>query len=346
VLVIPSDGAERPLKAGDDRLRSVALGEGIMAGVTLARDLVNEPPNTLTPATLAERARQEAEELGLEIIVNDLTAIEAGRMGLLKAVGQGSRNPPHFVHATYHPPLETPRGTVALVGKGITFDSGGLSLKTAKGQTDMKSDMGGAAVVLGALRAAALCKLPYVIHGLIPAAENMPGGSAIHPGDIFTSRNGMTVEVANTDAEGRLILADALSYAVDLKPDVIFDFATLTGACLVALGPYRAGLFGTDERWIDRYTQAAGRAGEAIWRLPLAKELSDGLKSPVADLKNVGGSWGGSITAALFLKEFVGSTAWIHVDIAGPAFLEKAHGFHPKGGTGYGVLTLMELLKD
>lgn len=345
VLVIPSDGAERPLKASDELAQRVALGESVMAGVTLARDLVNEPPNTLTPAMLARRARQEAEELGLEVVVNDLAAIEADRMGLLKAVGQGSRNPPHFVHATYRPPLDKPRGTVALVGKGITFDSGGLSLKTAKGQTDMKSDMGGAAVVLGALKAAALCKLPFIIHGLIPTAENMPGGSAIRPGDVFTSRNGMTVEVVNTDAEGRLILADALAYAADLKPDVIIDFATLTGACVVALGPVRAGLFGTDEGWIEHYTQAASRAGEAIWRLPLARELADGLKSQVADLKNVGGSWGGSITAALFLKEFVGSTAWIHLDIAGPAFLEKPHGFHPKGGTGYGVLTLAELLK-
>jgi leucyl aminopeptidase len=233
---------------------------------------------------------------------------------------------------------------VALVGKGITFDSGGLSLKTAKGQTDMKSDMAGAAVVLGAIKSAALSRLPYAIHGLIPAAENMPGGSAIRPGDVFASRNGKTVEVINTDAEGRLVLADALSYAVDLEPDVIIDFATLTGACAVALGNLRAGLFGTDEGWVDRYTLAANRAGELIWRLPLALELADALKSQVADLKNVGGSWGGSIVAALFLKEFVGSVAWLHLDIAGPAFLEKAHGFLPRGATGFGVLTLMELL--
>lgn len=346
VVVIPRDGVSGPLKVTDSIRRGVFLGEAAMQGVNLARDLVNTPANLLPPATLATRAREEAEKLGLAIRVLDVDEDETHGMGLLEAVGRGSKNSPKFIHVTWTPKDVEPKGCIALVGKGVTFDSGGLSLKTAKGQIDMKSDMGGAAVVLGAMRAAALCELPYTIHGLIPAAENMPGGKAIRPGDVFVAYNGKSVEVINTDAEGRLILADALSYAADLEPDVIIDFATLTGACLVALGPYRAGLFGRDQTWMDRMSKAARRTGELMWRLPLAGELRDGLNSRVADLKNIGGTWGGSITAALFLREFVGKTPWLHLDIAGPAFLEKPRAFSPKGGTGFGVLTLLELFKE
>lgn len=346
VIVIPRDGVSGPLKVTESIRRGVSLGEATMQGVTLARDLVNTPANVLPPAALAERAVEEAEALGLSIQVLNVSENETHGMGLLEAVGRGSENSSAFVHVTYTPKDVEPKGCIALVGKGVTFDSGGLSLKTAKGQIDMKSDMGGAAVVLGSIKAAALCELPYTIHGLIPAAENMPGGKAIRPGDVFVAYNGKSVEVINTDAEGRLILADALAYATDLKPDVIIDFATLTGACLVALGPYRAGLFGRDQAWVDRMSKAARRTGELIWRLPLAGELREGLNSRVADLKNIGGSWGGSISAALFLREFVGKTPWLHLDIAGPAFLEKPRAFSPKGGTGFGVLTVLELLKE
>jgi leucyl aminopeptidase len=233
-----------------------------------------------------------------------------------------------------------------MVGKGITFDSGGLSLKPPASQPDMKSDMAGAATVLGTLQAAYACQVPWNVHGVIPTCENMPDGQACRPGDVFGSLDGKTVEIKNTDAEGRLILADGLAFARSLQPDIIVDFATLTGACAVALGNYTAGVFANDETWADRFLSAAQEAGEDMWRLPLNKRLRSELDSNVADLANLGSRWGGAITAALFLQEFVGDFPWIHVDIAGPAFQEKVSGFHPKGGTGYGVLTMLELLKQ
>ena len=346
VIVLPKDAAEKPPKVTADIKSGLHRGQAVAAGVELARDLVNRPSNILDPETLARRAEEVASELELDIDVLGPEQIEERGMGLLTAVGQGSAAEPRFVHLTYHPRVDTPRGTIALVGKGITFDSGGLSLKTGKGMIDMKCDMGGAATVLGALEAIARAELEYTVHGVIPMAENMPGQGAYRPGDVFTALNGKTVEVLNTDAEGRLILADALAFAADLAPDVIIDLATLTGACMVALGPYRAALFSSNDDWAERLEGAAARCGELFWQMPLAGELKESLKSSIADLKNIGGPWGGAITAALFLQEFVGDRPWMHLDIAGPAYLEKPRSASPKGGTGFGVPTLVEMLRS
>lgn len=344
-LVLPTDGKRGASSIEASWKSGLREGEIEAEGVCFARDLVNEPPNVLTPTVLAERAAEMAREVGLDATVLGPAEIHERGMRLLEAVNQGAKEPPRFVHLVHRPKKGSALGKVALVGKGITFDSGGLSLKPPKGQMDMKGDMGGAAVVLGTLRAAARLDLPYEIHGIVPTTENMPGGNATRPGDIVAGMNGKTVEILNTDAEGRLILADALAYAVELSPDVIIDHATLTGACMVALGQNRAGVWASDEPWADRYLAAAERTGESVWRLPLAQELKEGLKSDVADLRNIGNSWGGAITAALFLAEFVGKVPWIHVDIAGPSYLEKPHAFYPKGGTGFGIATLVELLR-
>lgn len=342
ILVLPREVSAKTKRDVAALKAAVARGRSTARGLGLARDLVNEPANELGPELLAHQATLIAEEHGLEIAVLGAEEIRQKGMRLLEAVARGSASPPRFIHLVYRPEHET-RGKAALVGKGITFDSGGLSLKTGKGQYEMKSDMAGAAVVLGTLLAAAEHRLSYELHGIIPATENMPGGNAYRPGDVFRSYAGTTVEVLNTDAEGRLILADALTYAAELEPDVIIDHATLTGACMVALGQRRAGVFASDNGWANRYLQAARRAGEAVWRMPLADELRESIKSDVADVRNIGGSWGGAITAALFLKEFVKKVPWVHVDIAGPAFLDKPYQYHPKGGTGFGVLTLLEL---
>lgn len=326
--------------------RAIEEGQRVAESVCFARDLVNTPGNDLRPADLAQKAQSMANEVDLSIKVLQEKKLESMKMGLLLAVARGSEAPPRLVHLTHEPRQSQSRGKIVLVGKGVTFDSGGLSLKTGKGMIDMKCDMGGAALVLGVMRAAALLDVEYTVHGIIPMVENMPSGSAYRPGDVFKGRNGKTVEIFNTDAEGRLILADALAYGAELEPDMMIDFATLTGACMVALGPYRAALFGTSSKWSDELSQAATRAGELLWTMPLASELRDGLKSQIADLRNVGGAWGGAITAALFLKEFVGKTPWLHLDIAGPAYLDKPHAFSPKGGTGYGVLSMIELLRN
>jgi leucyl aminopeptidase len=344
VLVIPRETDARARHDLGPLRDAVARGKAAAEGVALARDLVNEPANELGPEGLAERARQLAERHGLEVSVLGAGEIAARGLRLLEAVSSGSARPPRFIHLVYRPSVAA-KGRVALVGKGITFDSGGLSLKTGKAQQEMKCDMAGAAVVLGTLSAAAALGIEREIHGIVPATDNMPGGNAVRPGDVVRSYQGTTVEVLNTDAEGRLILADALAYAAELEPEVIIDHATLTAACMVALGPRRAGVFASDSGWANRYVQAARRAGEAVWHMPLAEELRESLKSDVADVKNIGGSWGGAITAALFLREFVKKVPWVHVDIAGPAFLDKPHKFHPKGGTGFGVLTLLEMLR-
>ncbi|HOX44785.1 MAG TPA: hypothetical protein PK668_14395 [Myxococcota bacterium] len=310
----------------------------------LARDLVNTPPNLMTPRLFASRAAALAGEHGLQVRLWDRRRLVKERCGLLLAVARGSAEPPCLVRLEHRPRRARARGRLVLVGKGITFDSGGLALKPQAGQLEMKADMAGAAVVLAALAAAAELDLPWELHGLIPLAENMPGGRAMRTGDVVASRDGRTVEINHPDAEGRLVLADALCLARELEPELILDLATLTGACKAALGPTTAGLFSNHDGWCARVEAAAARAGEDVWRLPLGADLRDALKSDTADLRNTGARHGGAISAAMFLREFVGDSAWLHLDLAGPAFLEREHGLHPRGGTGFGLLTLLELL--
>ena len=313
------------------------------AGVELARELVAAPPNVVTPAALAETAAGIASDHGLELNVLERSDCEAKGMGAFLAVSQGSDLPPKFIHLIYRPKGEVKR-RVALVGKGLTFDSGGYNLKVGAAQIDMmKFDMGGSAAVLGAMRSIAELKPSDVeVHMVVASCENMVNGSAVHPGDIVTAANGMTIEINNTDAEGRLTLADALLYACEQEPDAVVDLATLTGACVIALGDEMAGLWSNNDDLAEALDAAAQTGGEGLWRMPLRQSYKDGLKSLLADMKNTGPRPGGSITAALFLKEFVAKdTAWAHIDIAGPVWSDKGKGVNPAGATGYGVRTLV-----
>ena len=313
------------------------------AGVELARELVAAPPNVVTPAALAETAAGIASDHGLELKVLERSDCEAKGMGAFLAVSQGSDLPPKFIHLIYRPKGEVKR-RVALVGKGLTFDSGGYNLKVGAAQIDMmKFDMGGSAAVLGTMRSIAELKPSGVeVHMVVASCENMVNGSAVHPGDIVTAANGMTIEINNTDAEGRLTLADALLYACEQKPDAVVDLATLTGACVIALGDEMAGLWSNNDDLAEALDAAAQTGGEGLWRMPLRQSYKDGLKSLLADMKNTGPRPGGSITAALFLKEFVAKdTAWAHIDIAGPVWSDKGKGVNPAGATGYGVRTLV-----
>lgn len=321
-------------------------GERVADGVRLARDLVNEPAGELTPRKLADVAQRVAKEHGLEIKVMGPKECEKLGMGMYLAVARGSEEEPRFLHLTYRPRGKTPpRKRVVLVGKGVTFDSGGLSLKTSQQMLDMKVDMAGAAAVIAAIGVLADLGCPYEVHALAACTENMPSGRAYKLGDVLTSFSGKTVEINNTDAEGRLTLGDAMAYAVkEIKPDEILDFATLTGACVVALGPYTAGVMGNDISLVERWLSAARLSGEDMWHLPMPERLREMLKSDVADMKNTGERHGGALTAGLFLKEFVGDTPWVHVDIAGPATAEKEWGHQVKGGTGFGVATVVEYL--
>jgi leucyl aminopeptidase len=331
--------------------RSAAHREAVLAGEILgeainsARDLVNAPPNDLFPAALADFAAAQAVEHGFECKVWDKKGIEKLGMHLLLAVNRGSGKEPRFVHMTYTPPGK-PVAKVVFVGKGLTFDAGGLCIKPAKSMIDMKCDMAGAATTIAVLTAAARAKLPVEVHGIIGSTENMLGDDAYRPGDVFPSLDGKTVEIINTDAEGRLVLADALAYARQLGADYLIDHATLTGACMVALGPWTAGLFTGSDELANRYNAAATSEGESFWRMPLVEDLREGLRSDVADLKHTGDQYGGAISAALFLREFVGDARWMHLDIAGPAFQERPHGISPKGGSGFGVLTAFRFLES
>ena len=310
----------------------------------MARDLINEPAGGKKPEVLAGIATEMAEELGIDITVYDRDEIEAERFGGLLAVSLGATNPPRMVVMNYRP--DGAEKTLALVGKGIVFDSGGLSIKPASGMETMKTDMSGAAAVFGAMRAIATLGLKVNVMGITPLTENMTGGAAQRPGDIFAARNGKTVEVLNTDAEGRLVLADGLSLAAENKPDLMVDIATLTGACMVALGKKVAGLFGSDDDAAGQVEAAARRAGEKVWRMPVEKEYRSMLDSPIADLKNIGDRYGGAITAALFLAEFTDEQPWVHLDIAGPARADGDDGYITKGGTGFSVATLVALAED
>jgi leucyl aminopeptidase len=323
--------------------RAVTQGLAVAAAVNVARDAVNEPPNELTPEGLADIARKIAKDGKLKLTVMDEKAIRKAGMNLHAAVGQGSANPPRLIHLSYVPARA--KTTIALVGKGLTFDSGGLCIKPAPGMGDMKSDMGGAAAVLGVMAAVAALKPGVAVHGVIGAAENMPDGNAYRPADVFKSLDGKTVEIINTDAEGRLVLADALAYTRKLAPDLMIDAATLTGACLVALGKNCSAFYTSDDKLARKFAAAADEAGEQFWRLPLLDDLREQLASDIADLKHTGDRYGGSITAALFLREFVGDTPWIHCDIAGPVLADRAKGIYPKGATGHPVLTFISLVE-
>lgn len=317
----------------------VERAKKVAEGVYWARDLVNEPPNVLTPEALAEAALS-LKAFGVEVEVLDEEAIQALGMGAFLAVAQGSENPPRFIALRYAP--EGARERLDLVGKGLTFDSGGYSLKPTEGMATMKGDMAGGAAVLGAMKSAALLGLPVEIRGYIAACENMVSGRAYRLGDVLKTLSGKTVEVMNTDAEGRLTLADALAYAERQEAKRILELSTLTGSAVVALGEEVAALFATEETWGKQVEEAAKKAGEKVWPLPLEKAYREKLKSPVADLKNVGDRNGGAITAALFLTEFV-SVPLVHLDIAGPAFAKKAHALGPEGGTGFGVRTVLKV---
>ncbi|GAA3820072.1 leucyl aminopeptidase [Cellulomonas soli] len=325
---------------------AVARAEVVVAAVHATRDLVNTAPNDLYPAAFADIARtvvKDAGVRGLKVTVLDEKALVAGGYGGIVGVGQGSVRPPRLVKVAYTP--TRPRAKVALVGKGITFDSGGISIKPAAGMEAMKSDMAGAAAVLHTVVAAARLGLPVAVTGWLCLAENMPSGSAQRPSDVVTIRGGKTVEVLNTDAEGRLVMADGLVAATEEKPDVVLDIATLTGAQMVALGYRVSAVMGSDDVRAE-VVAAAETSGEQFWPMPLPGELRAGLKSKVADLANIGDRFGGMLTAGVFLQEFVGTTPWAHLDIAGPSFNEKApHGYTPAGGTGVGVRTLLGLIE-
>jgi leucyl aminopeptidase len=326
---------------GDAARRGLAHGETVARGVALARDLVNGPPKKVTPSELARVARGLK---GVRTTVWDKARLEQEHLGGLLGVAAGSDEPPRLIRMTYTPPR--PRGTVAIVGKGITFDSGGLSLKPTGFIETMKYDMAGAAAVIGVMSIVAELQPAVKVIGIVPTTENMPSGKATKLGDVLTIRNGTTVEVLNTDAEGRLVLADGLSLAVEAQPDAIVDLATLTGACHVALGDNYAGLMTTNDDWAGQVQAAAERTGELVWPLPLPDDYRRELDSDIADLKNVSANrYGGAITAGLFLKEFVGDVPWAHIDIAGPAWRGNgAAGYLSKGGTGFGVRLLSELL--
>ena len=338
-------GVEEPATFAAD----VARAQHQAAAVRLARDLVNEPPAVMTPERLAQAAATVAEEEGLTCRVWDKAGVTELGMEMLLAVNKGSDLEPRFIQLTYTPD-DAVEGTelpvVAFVGKGLTFDAGGYNLKPTGSIDDMKIDMAGAAAVLGAMKAIRTVAPRCVVHGFVPSTENLINGSAYKTGDVLRGRNGKTVEIGNTDAEGRLILADALTYAVEQGAQEIIDLATLTGACVVALGPYMAGLWGNDKSMLDAVVDAAAAAGEDAWAMPLDRKLKKQIKSDIADIKNVGERWGGAITAALFLEEFVADRKWVHVDLAGPSYVEKPADAHvPKGGSGYGVLTLLAYLQ-
>ena len=336
-IVIVGGGGKR-ISTAIDRGRVIA------EAACWARDLANEPGGSLTPAKLAKQAVAEGARAGFEVTVWDEKEIRKQKLGGLLGVNRGSEQPARFLRLEYAPAKAS--GTIALVGKGITFDSGGLSLKPADGMIGMKGDMGGAAAVLGAFSAIATLGAKVKVLGFLPITDNMTGGDATRVGDVLTARNGKTIEVLNTDAEGRLILADGLSLASEAAPDAIVDLATLTGACMVALGERIAGLMGNDQGWIDQVQAAADAAGEKVWPLPLPSYLRGKLDSELADMKNITSTrYGGALAAGVFLQEFVGDgIPWAHLDIAGPADSSEVEGELVKGGTGFGVRTLVSLL--
>jgi leucyl aminopeptidase len=335
--------AVRVLGDDDGVADGLTRGARIAQAVNAARDLVNEPGGVLTPPEFADRAEALVAPSGVTVEILDKAGIEDAGLGGLLGVNRGSLHEPRFVRMTHAP--EGATAHVVLVGKGITFDAGGLSIKTADGMVGMNGDMGGGAAVVGAMSAVADLGVPIKVTGLVPMTDNMLGPDATRPGDVLTIADGGTVEVLNTDAEGRLILADGLAVASREEPDAIIDLATLTGACMVALGGRIAGLMSNDGDLVGRIEGAAEGAGERVWHLPLPADYKKEIESTVADVKNIGKRWGGALTAGLFLQHFVADgIPWAHLDIAGPAWLDDPDGENPKNGTGFGVRTLLELL--
>jgi len=329
-----------------DTAKLTALKQGCKKGrviaeaTNLARDLINEPANYMTPSDMAKIAKGLAKKFGLELTILDREQMEKEGMGSLLGVAQGSRQPPKLIVLSYKGDKKS-SDTLGFVGKGITFDSGGISIKPSESMAEMKGDMAGAAAVMAALSAIAQLKPKVNVAAVIPATENLPGGNALKPGDVLKAMNGKTIEVVNTDAEGRLILADALGYAVKQGFSPLVDLATLTGACHIALGAICSGILGNSQELIGKVIKAGTEAGERLWQLPMYEEYKEQNKSDVADIKNSGGRWGGAITAAQFLSEFVGDKPWVHIDIAGTAQTEKERGYIVKGATGVGVRTLV-----
>ncbi|MDQ7815730.1 MAG: leucyl aminopeptidase [Melioribacteraceae bacterium] len=324
--------------------KAIDNSQKIIDSVYFTRDLVNEPAITLTPMELASRAKKELKQFGVAVKVFDKKELERRKMNAILAVGGASANPPCMIVAHYKPKLK-PKRKIALVGKGVTYDSGGLSIKPTAGMLEMKADMAGGAVVLGIIRNAALLKLPVEIIGVVPAVENMIGGNSFKPGDVIKASSGRTFEVKDTDAEGRVVLADALHFASLQKPDEIIDFATLTGACAVALGLFTAGLFTSNDKLAVDLTNSGSKTFERIWRLPFWKEFSSLIKSDIADVSNLGPRWGGAITAGKFLEHFVDKKIpWAHLDIAGPSIKHESTNYTKNYDTGFGVRFVTDYL--
>jgi leucyl aminopeptidase len=343
-LIVLVDGADE-----DALRRGVERGQVVGESVNFTRDLANEPGAYMTPTIMAERAQEFANELGLEIDVLDQARMEQEGMGALLSVARGSDQPPKMMILKYMPEgktsIEDGEDYLALVGKGITFDTGGISIKPSENMELMKYDMTGGATVLGVMRAIAQLKPPIPVLGVVPASENMPSGKATKPGDVVRAMTGKTIEVINTDAEGRLILADAVAYAKKLGATRVIDMATLTGAVSIALGDVNTGVLGTDQTLINEIIESGREVGEKFWQLPLDKEYSKQIKSDIADIKNVGGRKAGTITAAAFIKEFADGISWAHLDIAGTAWGDEAKPSRAKGPTGVAVRTLVNFIE-
>jgi leucyl aminopeptidase len=321
-------------------------GRIIAEAQNFTRDLVNEPSNQMTPTLLAQQAKEMASRFGLECQVLGPDEIRALKMGAFWAVAQGSEEPPQLIVVRYAPTDAPETPVIGLVGKGITFDTGGISIKPSESMHEMKTDMAGGATMLGVMQAIAQLKPKIRVTAVVPATENMPSGKAYKPGDVITSMSGKTVEILNTDAEGRLVLADALTYAKQIGCAVLIDAATLTGAVTIALGNTTTGVFGWNKEWVERVLAAAAKAGEKMWALPVDDDYRDLYKSSIADLANTGGRYGGAITGAMFVGEFAGETPWVHLDIAGTRWSNEEKPFMAKGPTGHGVRTLVQLLTD
>jgi len=332
---------------GDQAALQRAANEAQIVGESqnFTRDLVNEPSNRMTPTILADRAKKMCAEVGLKCEVYGADKIKEMKMGAFWSVAQGSDEPPALIVMTYEPAGAPAKPVLGLVGKGITFDTGGISIKPADGMEKMKYDMAGGATMIGAMRAIALLKPKVKVIGIVCATENMPSGKAQKPGDVQIAMSGKSIEIINTDAEGRLVLADGLYYARQLGCTHLVDAATLTGAVVVALGYANAGVFANDDEMYDRFSKANAKAGEKMWRLPLDDEYKEQIRSSIADIMNTGGRWGGAVTAAMFLKEFAEDTPWIHLDIAGTAWMEDQKPWIAKGPSGIALRSLVEFVK-